>query len=58
MENETYPLSNSQKGMYYEWQKDKTLTRYNNPFLYDFPDSVQAERLREAFVKVVDAHPV
>ena len=57
MQQKTYPLTNAQMGMYYEWQKDKELTQYNNPFLYEFPVSVKAERLRAAFVKVIEAHP-
>ncbi|MFA4997436.1 MAG: amino acid adenylation domain-containing protein, partial [Bacteroidales bacterium] len=57
MQQTTYPLTNAQMGMYYEWQKDKELTQYNNPFLYEFPASVHAERLRDAFIKVIEAHP-
>ncbi|NLH23683.1 MAG: AMP-binding protein, partial [Bacteroidales bacterium] len=53
----TYPLTSAQMGMYYEWQKDKELTQYNNPFLYRFPDQIDAERLKAAFVKVIEAHP-
>ena len=57
MQQTTYPLTSAQMGMYYEWQKDKELTQYNNPFLYRFPDQIDAERLKAAFVKVIEAHP-
>ncbi len=57
MQQKTYPLTNAQKGMYYEWQKDKELTQYNNPFLYEFPENIQAQKLHDALVKTVQAHP-
>ena len=57
MQQKTYPLTNAQKGMYYEWQKDKELTQYNNPFLYEFPETIQTQKLHDALVKTVQAHP-
>jgi len=57
MQQITYPLTNAQRGMYYEWQKDKELTQYNNPFLYEFPERINAERLKDAYIKVIEAHP-
>ncbi len=57
MQQKTYPLTNAQKGMYYEWQKDKDLTQYNNPFLYEFPEKIESEKLQDAFLKVIEAHP-
>lgn len=53
----TYPLNIAQKGIYYEWQKDKEITRYNNPLLYRFPGNTDTDRLRGALIKVVEAHP-
>jgi hypothetical protein len=57
MKPKSYPLSSSQKGIYYEWEKDKSLTQYNMAFLYDFPVTTDVERLRKAFEKVFAAHP-
>ncbi|MDD3811824.1 MAG: amino acid adenylation domain-containing protein [Bacteroidales bacterium] len=57
MQQKTYPLTNAQKGIYYEWQKDKELTQYNNPFFYEFPEKTDALRLRNAFIQVIEAHP-
>ena len=53
----SYPLSNSQKGIYYEWEKDRSLTHYNLPFLYEFPENTDPQRLKDAIEKVMDAHP-
>ena len=53
-----YPLSDSQKGIYYEWEKDKSLTQYNFAFQYDFPASIDPERIMTAFEKVINAHPI
>lgn len=57
METKSYPLSISQAGIYYEWEKDKSLTNYNIAFLYDFPLTTSVERLQKAFEKVFAAHP-
>ena len=57
MKPKSYPLSSSQTGIYYEWEKDKSLTQYNMAFLYDFPVTTDEERLRKAFEKVFAAHP-
>jgi hypothetical protein len=51
MKPKSYPLSSSQKGIYYEWEKDKSLTQYNMALLYDFPLPTDVERLRKAFEK-------
>lgn len=58
METKFYPLSDSQKGIYYEWEKDKSLTQYNLAFLYDFPVSIDSERIINAFENVINAHPI
>ena len=58
METKLYPLSDSQKGLYYAWEKDKSLTQYNLTFLYEFPETTDPLRLKAAFEKVVAAHPV
>jgi gramicidin S synthase 2 len=57
METQSFPLSISQTGIYYEWEKDKSLTHYNMAFLYDFPVTTDVERLQKAFKKVFAAHP-
>jgi len=56
MQQLTYPLTSAQMGMYYEWKKDKEQTRYNNPFLYEFPETIDTERLKDAYVKLIEAH--
>ena len=38
-------------------QKDKELTQYNNPFLYEIPETIQTQKLHDALVKTVQAHP-
>jgi gramicidin S synthase 2 len=57
MKTRTFPLSDSQLGLYYEWQKDKSFTQYNIAFLYEFPGLVDPVRLKTSFEKVVSAHP-
>ena len=57
MEAKYYPLSESQKGIYYEWEKDKSLTQYNLAYLYKFPRTIDAQRLLNAFKQTVNAHP-
>ncbi|MFA5302467.1 MAG: condensation domain-containing protein, partial [Bacteroidales bacterium] len=57
MQQKTYSLTNAQKGIYFEWQKDKELTQYNNPFLYEFPKNIKAKKLQDAIAKVIQAHP-
>ena len=57
METKSYPLSDSQKGIYYEWEKDRSLTQYNLTFLYEFPATTDPARLKTAFEKALSAHP-
>ena len=57
MEAKYYPLSESQKGIFYEWEKDKSLTQYNLAYLYKFPRTIDAQRLLNAFKQTVNAHP-
>ncbi|MFA6127679.1 MAG: amino acid adenylation domain-containing protein [Bacteroidales bacterium] len=52
-----YPLSDSQTAMYYEWEKDKSLTQYNISFVYDFPATIDPSRLINAFKAVLESHP-
>ena len=37
MTTKFYPLSDNQKGIYYEWEKDKSRTQYNISCHFDFP---------------------
>ncbi len=53
-----YPLSSTQTGIYFEWVKDKSLLQYNASFLCEFPEQIVAEKLREAYIRVVEAHPI
>ena len=53
-----YALSDNQKGIYYEWEKDKSLTQYNIACHYEFPQTTDSGKIKTAFEKVVQAHPV
>ncbi len=58
MTTKFYPLSDNQKGIYYEWEKDKSLTQYNIACHFDFPETIDSEKIQTAFKKVINAHPV
>ena len=57
MKSKFYPLSENQKGIYYEWEKDKSLTQYNIACHYEFPETADSAKIRVAFEKVIKAHP-
>lgn len=54
---EYYPLTENQKGLYYEWEKQREALQYNIPYRFTLPGSVDSGRLREAVGKVIEAHP-
>lgn len=52
-----YPLSQSQMGVYLDCMKNPATTQYNLPFLFSLGAGADAEKLRDAVCKVIDAHP-
>ena len=53
----SYPLTENQKGLYYEWEKDREALQYNIPYRITLPGSVDSGRLKDAVARVIDAHP-
>ncbi len=51
------PLSFTQQGVYAECMASPDSTRYNIPYCICFPESIHAEELKEALVRVIAAHP-
>ena len=52
------PMTFQQKGLYFECMKAPTETVYNLPMCWTLPLSLDPEKVREAFLKVVKCHPV
>ena len=55
-EQEYYPISENQRGIYVEWELNRSTLQYNVPNLYVF-EGVDAKRLAGAVAKAIDAHP-
>ena len=51
-----YPLTENQRGLYIDWEMHRETTQYNLPSVTKMHDT-EAETLRDALVKVVNAHP-
>ncbi|MGM9572371.1 MAG: amino acid adenylation domain-containing protein, partial [bacterium] len=51
-----YPLTENQKGVYIEWEKNREALQYNVPLCLRF-DKLDAEKLKAALIKVLEAHP-
>ena len=52
------PLSQSQQGVYYACvTSDNQQTNYQNPVLFDLPDDVKPDSLRQAVYQALCAHP-
>ena len=54
----TYPLNETQLGMFLEWSGDHASTQYVIDYEYVFPLSVDGMRLEKAIRAFVDANPV
>ena len=54
---EEYPLTMAQKGILTEVLTFPDTTIYNIPVIIDLPEGIQTDRLRDAIIKTVDAHP-
>ena len=52
-----YPLNESQKGIYYDWEKNREALQYNVPYALKFGTGIDACRLKDAVVSVINAHP-
>ena len=54
----TYPLTESQLGMYLAWAEDHASTQYAVPVVFRLPKDVDPDRLERAVRAFVDAHPI
>ncbi len=52
----TYPMSESQKGMYIDCVMNPDALQYNIPVVLHFKD-IDADKLEQAFYDVIEAHP-
>lgn len=52
-----YPLTDSQFGIYTEYDKNRQSVSYNMPMLYSFRAGIDINRLSDALKSAVDAHP-
>ncbi len=52
-----YPLTENQRGVYIDWEMNRDALQYNIPQAYKFGQGTDAEALREAIYKVLEAHP-
>ena len=53
---EYFPLTSNQLGIYYECMQTEKI-KYTMPIALRFDDNVDAEKLKEALIKTVEAHP-
>ena len=51
-----YPITENQRGVYIDWELNRDTTQYNLPTVTKMA-GVDAEQLRDALVKIVEAHP-
>ena len=54
---EYYPLTESQRGVYIDWEMNRGTTQYNISMLTRLGDGIDATRLAEALKRVIEAHP-
>lgn len=52
-----YPMSSSQKRMYLAWLMDKQSMAYNMSVIYNIEGHANEDRLRETFIRLVEAYP-
>ena len=52
-----YPLTHSQRGLYYEYMKNPGSLMYNIPVHIELDAKTDAERLKKAVLALVEAHP-
>ena len=51
-----YPITQTQVGIFVECSAHPDETAYNLPFLFKLPDSIDLERLRQAWIDTINAH--
>lgn len=56
-EQETYPLTQTQNGIFVECAANPGSTIYNIPFLFRLGENVDLKRLKKAIEETVEAHP-
>ena len=54
----TYPLTESQLGLFLEWNADRDSAQYSLAYVYRLPKSADCDRLEKAIRAYLDAHPV
>lgn len=52
-----YPLTENQRGVYIDWEMNREALQYNIPQAFKFAPGTDAERLKDAVMKAVEAHP-
>ena len=52
-----YPLTENQRGVFIDWEMNREALQYNIPQAMKFGKGTDPERLRQAVLKVVEAHP-
>ncbi len=55
-DDEEYPLTKTQQGLYIEWLTNPDATNYNIPVLLKLDDSLDCRRLKNAIAEAVNAH--
>ena len=53
----TYPLLQSQLGIFLEWLQMPSMTKYNLPTLTPFPKSISVEEIEQTLRRIIDARP-
>lgn len=53
-----YPLTETQMGIYYDWEKRRDALQYNLAFSLKFADTVSVEQIKSALIAVAEAHPM
>lgn len=52
-----YPLTENQRGVYIDWEMNRDALQYNIPQAFRFAAGTDANRLRNAVIEAVAAHP-
>lgn len=55
--SDSYPLSYSQLGIYYECMKNPTKTTYNVPFILRYPKEIAVNSIADAVNKIIELNP-
>ena len=53
----TYPLLQSQLGIFLEWIQTPSMTKYNLPTLTPFPKSITVDKIESMLRDIIDARP-